>query len=204
MSYRKGCTLLSGCVAVLVTGSLLAQDQPSPAAKPLAVAAQSQPAAAHPGFEKLKKLAGEWVPADEAAQPTSQPARDREGAAPPTASPPMCTYRVVSAGSAVQETLFPGTPHEMVTMYYLDGPELVLTHYCAMGNQPRMKAERSADPARLEFKFVGGDNIKPAQDAHMHDLTLTFVDADHIRADWTLYRDGKQSGVKTFDLRRKR
>jgi hypothetical protein len=154
--------------------------------------------AGHPGFEKLKKLAGEWVSVDEAAAPTSQPGAAKSEAAP------LAVYKVVSAGSVVQETLFPGTPHEMVTMYYQEGPDLVLTHYCAMGNQPRMKAEPPTDAGKLEFKFAGGSNIDPGKDQHMHDLTLTFVDADHIRAEWTLYRDGKQSGVKKFDLQRKK
>ena len=110
----------------------------------------------------------------------------------------------MSAGSAVQETLFPGTPHEMVTMYHLDGADLVLTHYGALGNQPKMCAEASTDPAKLVFKFVGGTNINPEKDAHMHDLTLTFVAPDHLRAAWTHYDNGKSTGVRTFDMLRKK
>ncbi len=198
MPRRNRHVLPSAIVALLFTAPLWAQDKPREAPKPEGAAATSQPAPTHPGFEKLKKLAGEWLSADE---PAEKPGR--KGAAENAASQPICIYKVVSAGSVVQETLFPGTEHEMITMYYQDGPDLVLTHYCALGNQPRMKAEPPTAPDKLEFKFAGGSNIDPAKDAHMHDLTLTFVDGDHLRADWTLYRDGQPGGVTNIALKRK-
>ena len=157
--------------------------------------APAKPAKEHAGFEKLKQLAGEWE--------YSKPPADEKGEhkdAPST----VVVYKTIAAGSAVQETLFPGTPHEMVTMYHLDGDDLMLTHYCAAGNQPQMKAEKSADSNKLEFKFAGGTNMDPAKDTHMHELTLTFTDADHLRADWTTYQNGKSAGVTTFELKRKK
>ena len=39
-------------------------------------------------------------------------------------------YKVTSGGSAVVETIGPGTEHEMVTVIHPDGDSLVLTHYC--------------------------------------------------------------------------
>ncbi len=36
--------------------------------------------------------------------------------------------------------MYPGMEHEMTNMYTLDGNTLVMTHYCAGGNQPRMRA----------------------------------------------------------------
>lgn len=175
-----------------------AQDPLTPTASAPAPASTERPApptSPHPGWEKLKQLAGEWIAAVDATAEKNPPA---------DAALPLCVYRLTSAGSVVQESLFPGTPHEMVTMYHLDGPDLVLTHYCALGNQPRMKAEPAGAPDKLVFKFAGGTNIDPAKDNHMHDLTLTFIDADHVRAEWTSYAKGKQSGVKTFELARKK
>ncbi len=122
-------------------------------------------------------------------------------AQPPDAAATL-VYKVIAAGSAVHEHMFPGTPHEMVTMYHCDGPDLMLTHYCAAGNQPRMKAEKSADPNQLVFHFAGGTNLNPAKDMHMHDVTITFIDAYHIRQEWTHYKDGKLSGTVTIELKR--
>ena len=156
-----------------------------------------KPKVTHAGFEKLKSLAGEWVmeSVQEGADAKPEKKADEQVA---------IVYKGISAGSTVMEHLFPGTPHEMVTMYHLDGPDLVLTHYCAAGNQPRMKAEKSDDANKLVFKFAGGTNMDPAKDGHMHDLTLTFVDADHIKAEWTYFEDGKKSDVTVFELKRKK
>jgi len=181
--------------AMILVGALLFS-----VAGVLAQEKSDKPKDTNPGFEKLKQLAGEWVPADDA----SAPAGEKKDEKKTDAAAPICVYRTVSAGTAVQETLFPGTPHEMVTMYHLDGPDLVLTHYCALGNQPKMRAEKSADPAKLVFKFAGGTNINPEKDAHMHDLTLTFVAPDRLRAEWTHYDNGKSTGVKTFEMLRKK
>lgn len=136
----------------------------------------------------IKQLAGEWVQVGEDGKPTDFV---------------MTKFRVTAAGSAVEETLFPGTDHEMITMYHTDGDALVLTHYCGMGNQPRMKAEPSGDPKKIAFKFTGGTNIKPESDMHMHDGTITLVDANRIKAEWSVYDGGKQTLTHTFDVMRK-
>src|SRR5262245_493981 len=132
--------------------------------------------ARHPGLERLKKLAGEWVATDAQGKPTAQV---------------VTVYKVTAAGSAVHETVFPGAAHEMVTLYHLDGPDLVLTHYCAAGNQPRMKAAAGGPANKLDFQFAGGSNLDPAKDMHMHEATITFVDDDHIEWLWVGYQGGK-------------
>jgi hypothetical protein len=125
-----------------------------------------KPAASkHPAMERLKKLAGTWVMADAEGKPTDQV---------------VSIVKITAAGSAVHETLFPGQPHEMVSVYHIDGNDLVMTHYCALGNQPRMKADPNAPPNQLCFKFAGGSNLNPAKDKHMHEGTLTIRDDDHI------------------------
>ena len=65
------------------------------------------------------------------------------------------------------ETVFPGSPHEMVTVYHADGPDLVLTHYCMEGNQPRMRAQGRQRLA-LRIPVRRGTNIDPQRDRHMH------------------------------------
>ncbi|MBI3461895.1 MAG: hypothetical protein HY000_02385, partial [Planctomycetes bacterium] len=112
------------------------------------------------------------------------------------------SYRVTSAGSTVMETLFAGTEHEMVTMYHRHGNDLILTHYCAAGNQPRMKLEPNDDPKKLVFKFLDGTNLDSAKDMHMHEAVIEIVNDDHIRTAWTSYNKGKPSGTAKFDLKR--
>lgn len=114
------------------------------------------------------------------------------------------SYRVTAGGSAVLETLFPGAPHEMLTLYTAQGDKLHLTHYCGAGNQPQMMAGPSKDGTRYEFKFTGGANLDPKKDGHMHDATLTFVDADHLQEEWTYWEKGAQQETKALKLTRKK
>jgi hypothetical protein len=132
--------------------------------------------APHPGLERLKKLAGTWVAADKDGKPTDQI---------------VSVVKVTAAGSAVHETLFPGSPMEMISVYHRDGADLVMTHYCALGNQPRMKADPKSPANQLCFKFAGGTNLDPAKDKHMHEGTITFVDDDHIEWSGVCWEGGK-------------
>lgn len=148
--------------------------------------------ASHPQFDRIKELVGEWVPVDS------------DSAAPAAGATVEVRYALTSGGSTVMETLFPGTPHEMITMYYLDGGDLVLTHYCGLANQPHMKAEKSADPARIAFKFAGGSNVNAAKDMHMHDVSFEFISSDHLKVNWQLWAEGKPTELKKFNLKRKK
>ncbi len=139
----------------------------------------------HAGFDKLKKLAGEWVALGKDGKPTDQV---------------ISIYKVTAAGSAVHEVIFPGTAHEMITVYHLDGKNLVLTHYCAAKNQPQMKAEPMTGN-KLAFKFTGGANIDPAKDMHMHDGTITFIDDNTIESTWQGWMNGKPDDTHRFSMK---
>ena len=127
------------------------------------------------GLEKMKKLAGTWVAADPDGKPTEQV---------------VSVIKVTAGGSAVHETLFPGQPHEMVSIYTVDGPDLIMTHYCVLGNQPRMKADPHSPPNQIVFRFAGGTNLNPAKDKHMHEATLTIVSDDRIEVKGTGWENG--------------
>jgi len=110
------------------------------------------------------------------------------------------TFRPTSAGSAVLETMFPGSDHEMLNVYHGDGSTLMLTHYCAMGVQPRMRLT-SAEGNKLRFEFVDGANIKSRNDAHMDSLELT-IEGDKLSESWEYFKDGKIIERAVFELHR--
>jgi hypothetical protein len=89
----------------------------------------------------------------------------------------------------VREIMFPGTPHEMTNVYRLDGNALAVTHYCAMGNQPEMRAvERAGN--KLTFGCVSVADMEKPDETYMGELTLEFVDADHVNEHWRSYVKG--------------
>lgn len=153
-----------------------------------AAPAWSQTLPASASFDRFKALAGDWVDADGSLGMKGQVA---------------ATYRVTGAGSAVVERLFVGQPHEMTTVYHKDGADLALTHYCAAGNQPRMRA-RSVDGAVVNFDFDGGSNFDPARDMHMHSARIEFVGPDEVRQSWQSWDKGAPAGhAPSFRLVRK-
>jgi hypothetical protein len=130
------------------------------------------------GFEKIKKLAGTWLTTDPEGKPTDKVAS---------------IYKVTSGGSAVHESIFPGQAEEMMSVYTVDGQDLVMTHYCVLGNQPHLKADPNSPTDQIVFQFAGGANLDPAKDKHMHQVTLTFVDADHLEINGTGWENGAPS-----------
>src|SRR5215831_2783529 len=58
-----------------------------------------------------------------------------------TASGEMsATYHLTGNGSALIEELIMNGQPSMTSVYHLDKNDLRMTHYCASGNQPRLKA----------------------------------------------------------------
>ena len=161
--------LTCGLVSALLLGlSQAGYGDATPGAKPPVPPTNA-------GLEKMKKLAGTWLAADKDGQPTGQV---------------VSVIKVTAGGSAVHETLFPGQPHEMVSIYTADGPDLVMTHYCVLGNQPRMRAAPKSPPNQIVFRFAGGTNLNPAKDRHMHEATLTIVSDDRIEIKGTGWENG--------------
>src|SRR5262245_59647151 len=78
----------------------------------------SSPTPYHPACVQLKKLEGRW----------SGPASWDQGGKKGNVDFSL-TYRTTSGGKSVMETMFAGTPGEMVTMYFLEGDDLTLVHY---------------------------------------------------------------------------
>jgi hypothetical protein len=153
---------------------------------PPAVATPAGPDAGS-AFARLKRLAGEW----------------KGTVVSPTGPPVTVRYAVTSGGSAVTEALFPGTDHEMLTVYHLDGATLVGTHYCAMANQPRFRLASFSDQEAV-FAFAGGTNIDPARDGHMHEGRIRFLADDRLEAEWAVHEGGKQTGANRFYLSRQK
>lgn len=115
----------------------------------------------------------------------------------------VSSYRVTAAGSAVVETTFPGTSHEMVTVYTEEGGDLVLTHYCMLGNQPKMRASNVSGP-RIEFAFDGGGNIDdPLKEQHMHSVWFEFIGPDELRSEWSEHENGEPALVVPMHLVRR-
>ncbi len=160
-----------------------------------------QPAAssdAQKSFEAMKALAGDWQGPVSIDPPIAGMQDDQ---------PLHVSMRVTSRGNAlVHEMQEAGTPLDStkydhpVTMFYLDGDQLTLLHYCDAGNRPRMVAHTSSDGKKLEFDFVdlSGSNRR----GHMYHAVFTIVDANRHIEDWTYLMPGDKAMHAHLDLQR--
>jgi hypothetical protein len=129
-------------------------------------------------FEKLKSLAGHWETVNSNMQKAT------------------LDLELTSGGTAVLEKFHmveDGKPVEMITLYYLDGDKLRLTHYCMAGNQPTMSGTYDPAAKTIKFDFLSITNLKSENAGHMHHATYTFVDDDHFKTSWTFRKDQKDA-----------
>lgn len=163
------------CIALFLASSVALTAGEPPKSKP-----------GSPEFERMKTLVGTWTGKVDLGQgPVDM----------------TIQYRLIAAGSVVEERCFIGTPNEMVSMYYDEGGKLAMTHYCAIGNRPSMKL-KSSDAKTIRFDFDSSCGIDPSKESHMHALTITFNDADTITASCRSLMDGKEAPENPTVLKR--
>jgi hypothetical protein len=147
------------------------------------------PPAQDPRFEFLKGLAGTWVGASA-----------REGM-----PPSIVEFRVTAGGHAVEERELVGTPMEMVTLYHVEGKTLVATHYCMIGNRPRLEAAPSIVDGTLAFACSG----KPGgagshDDEHVHAWSMRLDPEGRLLYSAELVKAGQVTAAPAFVLTRQR
>ena len=163
-------------------GVLLGLAGPAGAGEPAAKPASPK------ALERFKALQGEWIAVEDGPM-------TKKGDV-------VARYHLTGADSAVVEEIFPGTEHAMTTVYYADGKDVALTHYCMAGNQPKMRAKDTAG-SHLAFAFDGGTNIDPKTTTHMHQAEWDFVGENEIKSTWTEFEGGKPSMTVVMHLVRK-
>jgi hypothetical protein len=140
-------------------------------------------------FDKLKALAGSW----------EGPATSDVKAF--NADSVHVVLRVTSMGNALlHELSSPGQPQNPITMLYLEGDRLQLTHFCDMGNRPRMQGTVSPDGKTVAFDFV--DVTGSTKHGYMNHVTFTFIDPSHHTEDWTAVFPGDKIVRTHIDLQR--
>lgn len=107
-------------------------------------------------FEQLSVIEGAWVLADGGTH---------------------VDYTRISRGSALVENWVSASGTRTLTVYHPDHARVLLTHYCAQGNQARL-ALIEATPTRFVFEREGATNVLPDQ-AVLTRLVLS-IEADAL------------------------
>ena len=167
--------ITSYCLTLLLAAAVSARaDEPVKAKK------------GSPEFERMKTLVGAWKgKADIGHGPMDMTVQ----------------YRLLAGGSVLEERVFEGTPHEMITMYYDQGGKLALTHYCVFGNRPGMTL-KSSDDTTLKFDFDKTCGVNAETESHMHSLSIHFDDGDTITTSCKAIIEGKEMEEHPCTLKR--
>ncbi len=190
-SLRLLCLALTLLSSVAFARSGAPQSTAPTATKSTVAPSDVQKSDARRTFDTMKTLAGSWV-----GQMTTVPKEAMAGGALAQIS-----LRVTSRGNAVMhEIALTGLPDAPITMFYLDGDRLLLTHYCDAGNRPRMTGTISPDGKTMAFAFL--DVTGGTQKGHMHHAVITMIDDDHHTEDWTYMMPGDKPVQAHFDLQR--
>jgi len=122
-------------------------------------------------FEKMKPLAGSW-----------------EGSI--MGRSVQVTISLVSGGSAIMHDFIFNKRGSEITMFYVEGDRLLVTHYCEAGNRSRMEGKMSPDGKSIEFSFL--DVVGTTQRGFVKGMRFTMIDPNHHIVEMTYIQpDGK-------------
>lgn len=141
----------------------------------LVLASASSARAASPGdvFGRLKSLVGEW-------QGTTDSGRVLG-----------VSYRLTANGTVLVETWALGAGHESMTLYHVDDGGLLATHYCPLGNQPRLRLVTPIASDTWVFAFVSATNLQDPDAAHQHSFDIRMLDTDTLVRSETYVENGE-------------
>jgi hypothetical protein len=97
----------------------------------------------------------------------------------------------VSAGDSVLiETWTQSRGREALTIYHVDGEELLATHYCPKGNQVRLRWSGGSASQGMRFEFMDGTNLRVEGQSHQRSVWLKILDAGSFQRSETYVNNG--------------
>ncbi len=122
-------------------------------------------------FEAMKDLVGVWRRADKPE------------------SPLRIRFSLTAGGTVLVEEWLRGDQPHSLTLYHRDGSDLLATHYCPQGNQPRLVASTFAEADALVFKFRDATDLDAQHESHLVELGFELSAPDQMKRSET-YRQG--------------
>ena len=169
--------IIVGVLAILVAGAAWAGDMPEGWTPP-------KPSAE---LQRIKALEDNWT----ATEKTETGSKTT-----------IIQYKVTSGGTAVTETIDPGTSHELISVYHDKAGKLAMTHYCMLGNQPEMELKASTDN-KIELSESAASQALLNGQLRMSSLTIEQLDANTLTTTWSgTNADGSAGKPMVFNLKK--
>lgn len=127
-------------------------------------------------FEQMSALVGDWKRAG------------KDG------SKFRIEFELTANKSVLVERWVVGEKTHSLTLYHRDKADVVATHYCPQGNQPRMRMSTLNGASQITFDFWDATNLAEPTDSHQHQLSFDLSDLQRIkRGEVYMSGEGKKS-----------
>jgi len=124
-------------------------------------------------FKQLQTLVGEWEGKTEKGRVLK------------------VSYRLTANNTVLVETWTLGPQRESMTLYHMDNESLIATHYCAIGNQPRLRFKEGGSASLFAFEFVSATNLPKPEAAHQHRFEMELLEPNSFARSETYLENGK-------------
>lgn len=127
----------------------------------------------HQVFDQLKSLVGNWQGINEDKNPVS------------------IAYKLSANDTVLVEDWTFANGMEALTLYSMDEAILTASHYCPLGNQPRLVLTQQLETGVLLFEFHSAMNLPDENTQHEHAFDLLLVDGNTLVRNETYCTDGQ-------------
>jgi hypothetical protein len=107
------------------------------------------------------------------------------------------TYDVGSKGSIVTEQF-----GRELSVFYLDHDALLMTHFCNVGNQPRLRLKPNTPQGVFEFDMFDITNLADQNAPHVQQAIYHVIDSRRIELE-LIWRGRNTSAPESYTLSRK-
>ena len=123
-------------------------------------------------FAKLQTLVGDWEGKTEKGRALK------------------VSYRLTANNTVLVETWTLGPQRESLTLYHMDNESLIATHYCALGNQPRLRFKEGGSASVFVFEFVSATNLPKPEAAHQARFEMELLQPNSFARSETYLENG--------------
>lgn len=136
-------------------------------------------------FAELKELVGNWEGKTEKGRVIK------------------VSYHLTAADTVLVETWTLGPDRESLTLYHMDHENLLATHYCPAGNQPRLRLRMPTTASLLTFEFIGATNLLKSGISHQHQFEIEPLQKNSFARSETYLEEGESDTERIVYTRTK-
>ncbi len=110
--------------------------------------------------------------------------------------PIVMTYNTESKESVVTEQF-----GKELSVFYRDGRDLLMTHFCNIGNQPRLRLKSGSNPNIFKFEMFDITNLSDPNAAHVQRIVYEFINDRRLHLT-IIWKRGPRESVEDYTLDR--